>query len=156
LAGTLTIGSTNTLADGGFTLTVNGTTLPTITNGGIHSSTGTGEILLGGASAQSLSGAGTYGNVEIANTGGLSLTNSASSCTIAGTLTFTSGDLTMNTNTLTLSGTVTGTGGKFSGSTTSGLSVTGTSGTVGTLNFNGGAAQNLSTLTINRTGGANP
>ena len=83
--------SAGTLADGGFTATVQGDAA----NDATH--TGAGKILLTGGSAQHhLSGGGSYGNVELndANGAELSLTN----LTVNGTLTFTEGLIISTTN----------------------------------------------------------
>ena len=99
--GTATLGNalsiTNTLAltagtldDGGNTITNTGN----ITGTGTH--TGTGEILMTGAST-TISGA-TLGNLELNNASGFSLSGSA---TVNGTLTLTTGSLSIGTNNLT-------------------------------------------------------
>ena len=100
--GTLTL-TTGTLADGGFTLTAKGN----VANSATHS--GTGKILLNGTSQQTLSGTGTYGNLELNNASGALL---SASPTVSGTLTFTSGSLTTSSNTLTVgaSGSIAGAG----------------------------------------------
>ena len=71
--GTLTISAGTTLADGGFTDTVNGD----VANAGTHSSSSAGKILLtGGAGAHTLSGSGAYGNVQLNDANGATLTGS--------------------------------------------------------------------------------
>jgi hypothetical protein len=94
--GALTIGSGATLGDGGYTLTVKGN----VANSGTHS--GSGEILLGGTSAQTLSGVGTYGNLELNNAVGASL---SADTTVTGTLTLTAGALGSANNLILASGT---------------------------------------------------
>jgi hypothetical protein len=94
--GTLTINSGATLADGGYTLTVNGN----VANSGTNS--GTGEILLAGSALQTLSGVGTYGNLELNNASGASL---SADTTVTGTLTLTAGALGSATNLILASGT---------------------------------------------------
>jgi len=90
--GTLTI-TAGTLADGGFTLTAKGD----LANSGTHS--GAGKILLNGTAQQTLSGTGSYGNLELSNSSGALL---SASPTVTGTLTFTSGEFTTGSNTLTI------------------------------------------------------
>jgi hypothetical protein len=90
VTGTLDL-ETGTLNDGGFQLTAQGDVINQATH------TGTGEVLLSaGAATHNLSGAGSYGNLELADTNGaaLSLTN----LQVNGTLTLTSGLLTTSTN----------------------------------------------------------
>ena len=82
--GALTIGSGVTLADGGFTLTAKGN----VANTGTHS--GAGKVLLAGSAAQTLSGSGSYGNLEVNNAAGVSL---AGSPAVAGVLTLTAGQI---------------------------------------------------------------
>jgi hypothetical protein len=94
--GTLTIGSGATLADGGNTLTVKGN----VANSGTNS--GSGEILLAGSALQTLSGVGTYGNLELNNASGASL---SAATTVTGTLTLTAGALGSATNLILASGT---------------------------------------------------
>ena len=93
--GILTINSGSTLADGGSVLSV----LGDVSNSGTHS--GSGKILLNNPSSQTLSGSGTYGNLEQAQ-GGADLTGSP---TITGTLTLpSSGLFNVSDHTLTLNG----------------------------------------------------
>jgi len=101
--GTLTL-TAGTLADGGNTLSAKGN----VANSATHS--GAGKIVLNGTSQQTLSGAGTYGNLELNNAAGATLGASASP-TVNGTLTFTSGKLTTGSDTLTMgaSGSIGGT-----------------------------------------------
>ena len=93
----LTIGINNMLADGGFTMTVNGNT----SNSGSH--TGTGKIRLsGGSAAHTISGTGSYGNVELDDVQGASI---GASTTISGDLTITNGTLTIGAFSINVSGT---------------------------------------------------
>ena len=83
--GAVTIGSGASLADGGFTLTAKGN----VVNSGTHTSTGSGRILLtGGSASHALSGTGSYGNLELNDAQGASL---SAATTLAGTLTLTAG-----------------------------------------------------------------
>ncbi|MFZ4619608.1 MAG: fibronectin type III domain-containing protein [Bacteroidota bacterium] len=106
--GTLTIGASNTLADGGVALNVFGA----VANSGSHS--GAGAIVFRGASSQSLTGAGTFQNVTLNNTSGVVMTGNT---TINGVLTFTNGVLTTGTDTVTIgtSGSVSRTSGHVFG-----------------------------------------
>jgi hypothetical protein len=108
VANTLTISNASTtLADGGFTITAQGN----VANSGTHS--GAGKIYLnGGAAAHTLSGTGTYGNLQLDDAFGATL---SASPLVSGTLTFTTGNLTTGAaNTLTI-----GSGGSVSGAGTS-------------------------------------
>jgi fibronectin-binding autotransporter adhesin len=106
--GLLTIGNSSTLADGGFALTAKAN----VANSGTQS--GTGKLLLSGASSQTLSGAGSYGNVEVANASGVLL---ADTPTIQGALTLTTGKVATQSNQLNLglTATVTRTDGWVNG-----------------------------------------
>jgi hypothetical protein len=106
--GTLTIGASNTLADGGVALNVFGT----LSNSGTHS--GAGSIIFRGASSQSLTGAGTFQNLTLNNTSGVVMTGNT---TVNGVLTFTNGVLSTGTDTVTIgsSGSVTRTSGHVNG-----------------------------------------
>ncbi len=96
LAGNVTVGgalsiASGTLADGGFVAAVNGN----VSNAATYS--GAGKIsLTGGSASHTLSGSGTYNNLELndANGAALSLTN----LTVNGTLTLTTGTITTTTN----------------------------------------------------------
>jgi hypothetical protein len=108
VSGTLTI-SAGTLADGGFTLSVNGN----IANGASH--TGAGKIsLTGGSTTHTLSGGGPYTNLELNDANGATLN---SDVTINGTLTLTSGNVTTSSYTLSIgpTGTVLRTSGYIAG-----------------------------------------
>ncbi|MDP1675252.1 MAG: invasin domain 3-containing protein, partial [Bacteroidota bacterium] len=107
--GTLTITS-GTLADGGFTLTAKGN----ISNLATHN--GSGKIMLtNGSVTHTLSGSGSYGNLELNDaTYGSTLTGSP---TVNGTFTLTSGNITTGANTLSIasSGSVSRTSGHIVG-----------------------------------------
>jgi hypothetical protein len=105
--GTTSIGASTTFANAGFNATVKGA----VANNGTHS--GTGKIILGGTSGQSLSGTGSeWGNLQLNNSSGATC---ASNVTSSGTFDFTSGILT-TTSSAKLSLTSTGnyTGGSSS------------------------------------------
>jgi len=106
--GTLTL-TAGTFADGGFTITAKGN----ISNGTSHS--GTGKILLSGsASGHTLSGTGTFTNMELNDANGVTL---SSNTTVNGTLTLSSGKITTGSNKLILSssGTLSRTSGHIVG-----------------------------------------
>jgi hypothetical protein len=102
LAGSMTVRGTlaisgASLADGGFTLSANGN----VNNGTTH--TGTGKIMLtGGSGAHSLSGGGSYTNLEMNDANGATL---SSNVTVNGTLTLTSGKITTGAYTFSISST---------------------------------------------------
>jgi hypothetical protein len=84
----LEIATSVTLADGGFSVTVQGSMI----NAGTHS--GAGSIrLASGTSSHSVSGAGTFGNLELDDANGATVAGSLT--TISGTLTLTNGLLTI-------------------------------------------------------------
>jgi uncharacterized repeat protein (TIGR01451 family) len=86
-----------TLADGGYTLSANGN----IGNSSSH--TGSGKIALtGGSASHTLSGGGSYANLEINDSYGATL---SATTTVNGTLTFTSGKITTGAYTLVVSST---------------------------------------------------
>ena len=86
--------STLTLADGGNTLSVSGD----ISSTGTHS--GAGKIsLTGGSASHTISGTGKYGNLELNDANGASLSANIS---VNGTLTMTSGNITTGANILTI------------------------------------------------------
>ncbi|MBI5474601.1 MAG: hypothetical protein HY961_19870, partial [Ignavibacteriae bacterium] len=106
--GTLTVSGAN-LADGGYTLTVNGNV--------VHSTahTGAGKIALSGGSATHIiSGGGSFTNLQVNDAYGASLSASA---TINGTLTLTSGNISTGAYSLSISssGTVSRTSGHVVG-----------------------------------------
>lgn len=109
---TLSIGSgglaltAGTLSDGGNVITLGGN----ITGTGIHTSSSFGKIKMTSSGA-TISGA-TLGSLELSNAGGFSLTGSP---VVEGTLTFTSGKLTLGSNNLSF-GTAATTGGTPSSS----------------------------------------
>ncbi len=113
--GDLTI-SSGTLADGGFTFTVNRNNI----NNSIHS--GSGKIYLNnGTASHTLSGTGTYGNLELNDPLGATL---SANTLINGTLTLTGGTLT-NGSYLTLgnSASIIKVGGSLSATPTFGTAV---------------------------------
>ena len=118
VSNTLTINSGATLADGGNTLTLTGNS---IVNNGTHS--GTGKVKLTASSDVTLTGTGTYQNLENALTSANLIVGA--SFNIAGNLTNTSGGIRGSNATLTFtgnSGTLTNNSamyGEFSGSTLS-------------------------------------
>lgn len=91
--GNLKIVTGSSLADGGFTITVNGN----VTSSGSH--TGTGKILLtAGSSTHTLSttgGAPNFANIELNDALGATFSGTSTSTVINGTLTLTAGDLTL-------------------------------------------------------------
>ena len=91
--GGLTLNS-GTLADGGYTITNTGN----IAGTGTH--TGSAKICMTGSGVKTISGA-TLKNLELNHSDGFNLSGSP---TINGTLTLTSGNLTVGANTLTLNG----------------------------------------------------
>jgi len=114
LAGSVTVSATltisaGTLADGGFTLSANGN----IANTASH--TGAGKIsLTGGSTTHTLSGGGSFTNLQINDANGATL---SSNLTINGTLTFTTGYITAGSYTVSISstGTVSRTSGHVVG-----------------------------------------
>jgi hypothetical protein len=160
VSGTLTI-SAGTLADGGYTLSVNGN----IANSASH--TGAGKIsLTGGSTTHTLSGAGSYTNLELNDANGATL---SSSIPINGNLTLTSGTFDLGSytaNRATAGGTLTvssgatlkigGTGTLPSNYSTHSIGATstinyyGTTQSVATLN----SSQNYGNLTISGSGTA--
>ncbi|MBI1806985.1 MAG: G8 domain-containing protein, partial [Ignavibacteria bacterium] len=96
VTGTLTLTS-GTFADGGNTITVNGNVASSSTH------TGAGKILLtGGAGAHTLSGTGSYTNLEINDANGATLSGNT---TLNGTLTLTSGLITTGANKVVINST---------------------------------------------------
>lgn len=150
VAGNLTIATSGGIfATAANTVTVNGN----ISNAGSITSTGAGRILLtGGAAQHSLTGFGSYTNIELNDA--LGAINGAA-FSILGVLTQTAGTWSIGSaTTLTLSGTLAATGtGDFSGTTTSNLTIGGTGALGNTLRFASGG-QNLGLLSISRTSGS--
>ena len=151
VGGNLTIATAGeSFADGGFQITVNGN----ISNSGAHTGTGVGELyLFGGSASHSLTGTGSYANIELNDANGVS---EGASFTIGGVLTQTSGLWNIGAgNTLTVNGTLAATGsGAFAGAAalTSNLSIGGTGALGNTLRFDQtGTNPNLGLLTLNRT-----
>ena len=105
--GVLTIGTSVTLADGGFNIFAKSS----VVNNGTHS--GSGKIILNGSSNQSLSGSGNeWGNFQLNNSGGATCSNNVAS---SGTVDLTSGVLTTSASAkLSLGSTASYTGGNAS------------------------------------------
>ncbi|MES2703282.1 MAG: hypothetical protein V4649_11610 [Bacteroidota bacterium] len=163
-AGTITLGNnvnistslnlsnaSATIADGGNTITLDGTLAGT----GRHS--GAGKILMTGTNASTIAAISQTGNLELDKaSGNFTLTGSP---TVTGVLTFTNGQLAMGANTLTI-----GVNGSMvnndthpliSNGATSNFSVTATA-NIGTVYFDmssPGVTNKLNNLTINGTGG---
>ncbi|MCG3167281.1 MAG: hypothetical protein POELPBGB_03068 [Bacteroidia bacterium] len=136
--------SAGTLADNGNTIRV----LGNITNSATHS--GAGKIYLNGSLLQTLTGAGTYGNLEIDNSSNGSLASSSTTYTINGVLTLTSGNLQLNTNILTFAtGSSVSLTGSITGSSSARININGT-GAFGTLKFTAGS-ELLNILSMNRS-----
>ncbi len=123
--------------------------------GGTRSFSPNADYTFNGATAQVSSTSFTGArNLTVANSGGLTLTNSTNP-TIAGVLTLSSGKLSIGTNTLNLAGTVASMSAtnSLTGGAASLVNITGT-GALGSLFFDQatpGTTNNLTTLTINRT-----
>ncbi len=122
---------------------------------------GTSTVTFNGTGNQTITRTGggtlTFNNMTVNKSGGsftLATVAAASTLSVPGTLTLTSGAFTIGgsasvPNTLALGGTVSGTG-TITGSSFSDMSITGT-GALGTLNFTAGG-QTLRRLSVNRTG----
>jgi hypothetical protein len=101
--GTLTNGTSTTLANAGFSITAKGN----ITNDGTHS--GSGKIILNGTSNQNIGGSGSeWGNFEMNNSAGCTCVSNVNT---TGSVTLTSG----NINTSSLAKLALGVGGNISG-----------------------------------------
>jgi uncharacterized surface protein with fasciclin (FAS1) repeats len=149
IPGSLTI-SSGTFDVGQFNITVNGN----LTNTGIAS--GAGKIILsGGATEHSLTGTGTYTNLELNDNSGASL---ASNLTVEGTLSLTRGALKTLSRLVTLNGNIEGNGvGFFSiGLAESGDIVIGGSagGNFGSIYMADAPNNAIRRFTINRKGAA--
>jgi hypothetical protein len=144
---TLSIGSGALVNDGGNTLAVNGS----VSNSGTAS--GTGEILLtGGSASHTLSGGGTFGNLELNDVNGASLSGNA---TVTGVLTLTTGMFTVGANTLTIENPLGGTATDLSAGSTSSLTIAGSASGItipsSITQLNGLALNNSSGLTQSST-----
>ncbi|MFA7309150.1 MAG: hypothetical protein WC045_03780 [Patescibacteria group bacterium] len=142
----LSVGTNNTLADGGFTITVKGN----LTGAGAHS--GTGKILLtGGAGAHSVSIAGDAGNIELNDSNGVT---QAGAFTTTGSFTITTGNWTIGAFALTLSDTNSISGALTFSSATGAKSLSNTTiNSGGLINFTAASAATFTgDLTINGTG----
>ncbi len=144
VAGNLTIASGSALFDTAFTLTTKGN----ISNSGTGTDATGGEIkLTGGSSAHTLSGNGTYGNLELNDGNGATLSGSP---TIAATLTLTNGTFGVGANTLTIENPIAGNGAFFGADATSSITIAGSASGV---NLPAGVTA-LNNLTINNPNGS--
>jgi fibronectin-binding autotransporter adhesin len=147
--------ATSSINDGGFIITNAGA----ITGAGVHTSTGSGKILMTGAN-KSIGTTVTLGNIEL-NSVGTSAFTLGGAVTINGALTFTgaANTLTIGANVLTLKGTVSGMSATqyFTGSATSNMTI-GSTGALGVVFFNQttpgtattvGTTNNIATFTVN-------
>ena len=101
VSNTLTVNSGATLNDGGNTLTVSGNS---IVNNGTHQSASGGEILVAG-SGPTISGTGTFQNLEISLLGSSDNATISTSFTVSGNLKVTEGTVVSSgSNTITMSG----------------------------------------------------
>jgi fibronectin-binding autotransporter adhesin len=144
--GNLTINAGKTLVTNNNDLTVGGNFNLAA---GANFNGGTSTVTFNGTGSQIITRTGggtlTFNNMTVNKSGGtltLATAAAASTLSVPGTLTLTSGAFTIGgsatvPNTLALGGTVSGTG-TITGSTNSDMSITGT-GALGTLNFHGGA-----------------
>ena len=115
VSNTFTIASGAALFDSTFTMTVNNN----VTNSGTHTSGSGGEMkLTGSTGARTLSGGGSYGNLELSDANNASLSGNAS---VTGTLTLTTGTFSIGANTLTLQNAIGGTSTNLAGGATSSL-----------------------------------
>ncbi len=163
--------ATGSLTDLG-TSVISGTGAVTVNSGGIlkvGSLNGTGAIAgnitaLGGlilnagstvefnGAAAQFAAARTFSNLIINNAAGVSM-NSSSDITVSGTLTLTSGTLSIGSNTLTLNGAVTTTSGTLTGSSSSNLTIGAAAGTLSFLQTSA-ATRSLNNLTLGAAGAA--
>ncbi len=147
--GILTINTNNIFADGGNTITAKGN----IVNNATHS--GAGKIYLNGGSAlHTLSGIGSYTNLELNDANG---STTSASFTVNGTLTLTSGVFTIGAYTLTLNGApaIARTSGTLTTGSTSSVSYTNSASLTLPDNLFTSSPASLSNLTINSAGGLN-
>jgi trimeric autotransporter adhesin len=133
VAGNLSIGTLNTFAIGTNSVTVNGN-VSHISTGAITASTGK-IILSGGSAVHTITGNGTYPNLELNDTQGASLAGS-SGITVSTSLLLTDGAFSIGINTITINGTFAYTTGTFTGGSSS----------IITLGLTGGAV-NFPTIT---------
>ena len=159
VSNTLTVKTSGVMAINGNTLTVNGTVDNTAGNAGTIRGSSTSNLTIGGTSGGSVgtlnftTGAQTLNNFTMGRTGSGTTTVLGTGLSVGGVMDITNAAATVSwgSNTLTLNGTITGSG-SLTGSSSSNLTVGGTSGgSVGTLNFTSGS-QTLNNFTISRTG----
>jgi hypothetical protein len=145
----ITGNTATTLNDGGNTITLQGNASAT---NGKH--TGSGKLYMNGSLAQLQATVGGFGNVELDNVDGFSLSGTT---IINGDLKFTSGTLSLLARTLSLKGTVSGMSAAncfVANGATSAITVNSAS-DVGPLFFDQstpGTTDNLATFTVNSTG----
>ncbi len=157
--GDLTVNTGKTLVTSNNVLTVGGNFNLAAATANFNG--GTSTVTFNGTGNQTITRTGggtlTFNNMTVNKSGGsftLATVAAASTLSVPGTLTLTSGAFTIGgsasvPNTLALGGTVSGTG-TITGSSFSDMSITGT-GALGTLNFTTGG-QTLRRLSVNRTG----
>ncbi len=157
---TMTLGTGTSLTLGSNTLTGNGT----IAGAGTLTGSASSNLFIGGTGGSSFGtllftpGSQTLNNFTMGRSGSAAVTlGTANNLTVGGVFDITNSAATvvLGSNTLTMNGTLTG-AGTFTGSSSSNITVGGSSGgSLGTMQFALGA-RTLSTLTISRTGiGAN-
>lgn len=136
------IGSGITFSDGDKNCNVT----KTLIKASVHTSSGSnGGIIMGGASAQTISGSNNgFGNLSIFNSANVTMT---SSITVNGILRFAEGALSIGANKLTINGTTVIETGTLTGSANSNITIGGT-GDMGSLPSSLAALNNL---TVNRT-----
>lgn len=145
---TLNASNGNRTIISGATVTISGTFTP---GSGTYTLTGSTIEYSGNGSANIPNLA--YNNLTISGTGTKSLTTDL---TVSGILSITnsSGFLSINGNTLTLNGTTDVSNGRFIGSSTSKLTVSGSTASTTNIKFSQSGTENqLHTFTLNRTGG---
>lgn len=140
IVGNLLIGTNGTLTIGSSSLSLGAHW----TNSGTFNP-GTSTVTFNGSTGQTFTrtGTGSFNNLTLNNSNGLTLNNDA---TVSGTLTLTSGALSIGGNTLTLNGAVSVTSGGLTGGSTSNLIIGGT----GAVTLPG---VTLNNLTLNRASG---
>ena len=140
----LTVTGGSTWYDSSYTLTVTGN----ISNSGTTTNNTGGEIkLAGGSGSHTLSGNGSYSNMELNDVNGASLSGSP---TMAGTLTLTAGTFSVGANTLTLQSPLAGTLANFTAGAASSLVI---SGSASGITIPAGVSS-LNNLTLNNASGS--